>query len=64
MTDRERLEEWINTLSESQKDLILLKLGVYAIDSEEVAFYKDTVIPYWSNSGENIDGSEREDDSF
>jgi len=63
-TRTERLATWISTLSESKKDSILLELINYAIDSEEVAFYKDTQVPYWSNSVEQIDGSERDDDTF
>ena len=54
----DRLKKWINGLTEEQKNKSLLELVIYAIDCEEVSFWDDTKTPYWSNSGDNIDGSE------
>jgi hypothetical protein len=51
----ERLEKWIESLDEKQKDKIILKLIEFAIDQEEVSFYKSAKKPYWSNSGEDLD---------
>lgn len=58
MSRKERLKEWIKTLNEEQKDNVILNLTDFAIDAEEVSFYGTSKVPYYSNSGENIDGTE------
>lgn len=62
MTKRERLKEWIKTLNEEQKENVILELTDFAIDAEYVKFYDDTKVPYFDGDGENIDGTEREDE--
>ncbi|CAB4219079.1 hypothetical protein UFOVP1604_162 [uncultured Caudovirales phage] len=62
MTRRERLKEWIKTLTEDQKDTVILELTDFAIDAEWVAFYETTKVPYYDCTGENIDGSNRGDE--
>jgi len=62
MTRKERLKEWIKTLTEEQKDKIILDLTDFAIDAEEVSFYEGCYNPYYSNSGENLDGTEDKED--
>jgi|GEM_PF-5489103 len=62
MTRTERLQEWINTLDVIQMSRILLDLTEYAIDSEEVSFWDNNIKPYWSHSGDNLDGTDRESD--
>ncbi len=57
MNKQERLEKWIATLSEEQKNRILLDLTVFAIDSEYVNFYESTLVPYYDADGETLDGS-------
>lgn len=65
MTRRERLKEWVDTLTHDQLKKIVLETVDYCIDSEEVSFYNSTKVPYWSNSGENLDGTESDtDDDF
>ena len=54
----DRLKKWINGLTEEQKNKSLLRLVIYAIDSEEVSFWDNTKVPYWKNSGDTIDGSD------
>lgn len=58
MKRTERLKEWVDTLTQDQLKKIVLETVDYCIDSEEVSFYDSTKIPYWSNSGENLDGTE------
>lgn len=58
MTIEERLRVWIKGLSEAQKDEIILELTEFAIDAEHVAFYSNTKVPYYDNTGENVDGTE------
>jgi hypothetical protein len=62
MTKAERLKEWIKTLSNEQKDAVILDLTGYAIDSEYVKFYDDTKTPYFDATGDNIDGTESIDE--
>lgn len=62
MTKTERLKEWIKTLNNEQKDNIILELTDFAIDAEYVKFYDDTKVPYFDGDGENIDGTESEDE--
>lgn len=62
MTKIERLKEWIKTLNNEQKDTVILELTDFAIDAEYVKFYDDTKVPYFDGDGENIDGTEREDE--
>jgi hypothetical protein len=57
---RERLNEWIKTLNNEQKDHIILELTDFAIDAEYVNFYDNTKVPYYDGDGDNIDGTERE----
>ena len=62
MAKRERLKEWIKTLNNEQKENVILELTDFAIDAEYVKFYDDTKVPYFDGDGENIDGTEREDE--
>ena len=62
MTKTERLKEWVKTLNNEQKDSIILELTDFAIDAEYVKFYDDTKTPYFDGDGENIDGTERQDE--
>lgn len=62
MSRTERLQEWIKTLNEDQKNSIILELTDYAIDSEYVCFWDNTNVPYFDCNGENIDGTERAND--
>ena len=55
MTKRERLESWINTLDNDQKNKILLEMVDYAIDSEYVCFYNDNEVPVFDSTGERLD---------
>lgn len=41
---------------------MILELTDFAIDAEYVKFYDDTKVPYFDGDGENIDGTEREDE--
>lgn len=59
---RERLEQWINSLSKEQLGVILLDCVQELILSEVVCFYDTTKIPYWDASGDRLDGSERDDE--
>lgn len=62
MSRVERLKEWIKTLNDEQKESVILELTIFAIDGEFVCFYDDTKVPYYDGNGENIDGTEREDE--
>ena len=64
MSRTERLKSWINTLSEDQKDKILLELVDYAIDSEYVNFYETTKAPYYDGDGERLDGLDWEEEEI
>lgn len=55
MTTEERLKQWVDKLTEEQKDKILLSTIDMLIDFEEIVFYDDTEKPYWSSSGDNLD---------
>ena len=61
MDRRKRLKVWVNTLTNEQKDNIILELTDYAIDSEFVKFYDDSKKPYYDDSGDYIDGTERDE---
>lgn len=60
----ERLYAWADTLDTEKLKKILVELVDYAIDSEEVSFWDDTTIPYYSNTGDNLDGSVSVEDGF
>ena len=62
MNRTERLKEWIKTLTNEQKDKIILELTDFAITAEEVGFYETTKSPYWDNTGDRLDGLELEDE--
>ena len=62
MTRTERLKEWIKTLNEEQKDIVILELTDFAIDTEYVRFHETTKVPNYDCTGENIDGTERSDE--
>lgn len=55
MSKRERLNNWIETLSIVQRSRILLELLDYAIDSEYVNFYDDSEAPYFDATGDRLD---------
>lgn len=55
MSRRERLQNWMDTLSIIQKNRIILELLDYAIDSEYVNFYDDSEAPYFDSDGERLD---------
>ncbi len=57
-----RLKNWVSTLDKKQLKKIVLELTEFAIVSEEVSFYKTSRVPYWSNSGETLDGTESEEE--
>lgn len=57
MSRIERLKVWVNTLNEEQLKNIIVNTVDYCIDAEEVSFYDTTKVPYWSDSGERLDGS-------
>lgn len=59
----ERLKNWIATLSDLQKERVILQLTTFAIQAEEVSMWDDTAVPYLRNTGENLDGSETTDES-
>ena len=59
MTRTERLRNWIDTLSSSKKDELLLLCVDELIDSELFNFYEGYSVPVWDATGENIDGTER-----
>ena len=61
MTRTERLRNWIDTLSGSKKDELLLLCVDELIDSELFNFYEGYSVPVWDATGEPIDGSERND---
>lgn len=54
----DQLKEWIATLSDEQKDKIILDLIDFAIDAEFVGIYEGTV-PYYDSTGEALDGTDR-----
>ena len=56
---RTRLSKQITTLSDDEKDNIILELVDYAIDAEYVCFWDDTIAPYYDGDGERLDGVER-----
>lgn len=58
MTRRERLKKWIKTLNKKQIEKVIIDLVEYGIDSEEVSFWESSEKPYYSNSGDYLDGSE------
>lgn len=58
MTRTKRLTKWANTLSQEQMVKTLVDCVGMLVDAEDVSFWDDTVVPYWSNSGDNLDGSE------
>ena len=61
MKDRNlRLQKWIQTLTESKKDELLLLCVKELIDSELFNFWENSKVPTWDATGENIDGTERE----
>jgi hypothetical protein len=61
MSTTERLKKWVDTLSEEQLKSIVVSTVDFCIDSEEVSFYETSKVPYWSNSGKSLDGSEEEE---
>jgi len=62
MNRRERLKMFIKTLSDEQKDEIMLELLDYSIDAEEVSFYESSKTPRWAHSGDRLDGLEDSED--
>jgi len=52
---KERLRNWINTLSEDQKNETLLTCIEELIEKCDINFWEDSEKPYWNNSGEYID---------
>lgn len=52
----QRLEDWVETLSPEQMKHIIMYSVDYCIDAEEVSFYDSSKRPYWSNSGDSLDG--------
>lgn len=55
MSRIERLQNWINTLDNEQKNRILLEIVDYAIDSEYVNFWEDSEAPYFDATGDRLD---------
>ena len=55
MNRQERLQKWINTLDNEQKNRILLEIVDYAIDSEYVNFWEDSEAPYFDATGDRLD---------
>ena len=55
-TQLERLRVWIETLSEEQKDKVLLELVDYAVDSEYLIFYDSDKAPRYDSTGEPFNG--------
>ena len=58
MNTEKRLKVWVSTLSKKQLKKIVAEAVEELIASESVGFYKDTLVPYWDATGENLDGSE------
>ena len=54
----ERLNDWLDTLSREK----LIKVAKDCVEelvlAETVRFWDDTEIPYWDANGENLDGSD------
>lgn len=66
-SDIERLKVWVDSLDKEQLRKIVLETVEFCVDSEEVSFYSSTTSPYWSNSGERLDGLQNDidyDDDF
>jgi hypothetical protein len=62
MSKREKLKEWVGTLSEEKTKELMVDCLILLIENETIGFYSETKVPYWDGSGENIDGSESDDD--
>lgn len=61
-SQRERLYEWVKGLTREQLMDTLVECTEELILSEMVCFWDTTKIPYWDTTGENIDGTKREDE--
>lgn len=61
MNRDERLQEWVDILSEDKMRDIIFQLVDRMIDTEELGFYEGSRGPYWDASGERLDGIEDED---
>lgn len=54
----ERLENWIESLSNELIKSTLLQCVDDLIDSGDIKFYDNSPAPYWDSDGEYVDGKE------
>jgi len=54
MTRQERLQEWVNTLSDEQIKEALITTVSELIEVETVRFWDDSDEPYWDSCGESL----------
>lgn len=59
MNQRQRLEAWVNTLTDQQIKDTLIRCVEDMILTEDLRFWHDSEYPYCPHSGERIDGIER-----
>jgi hypothetical protein len=57
---KEKLKEWMDSLTIEQLKYALLETTTILIEYEEISLRDDKQKPYWSNCGDNIDGTEDE----
>ena len=57
MTRTEKLNIWVNKLSDDSLKFLLVECIEELIDNETINLSSDTNEPYWSGNGERLDGS-------
>lgn len=55
----ERLNEWVNSLTIEELKFALIETTSMLMEFDEVSYYDHHKSPIWSNTGDNIDGTER-----
>ena len=62
MNRTEKLEAWVKTLTRGTLETILVEVVERMIETEDVCMGENSKSPYWDASGEQLDGSEDEED--
>ena len=56
----DQLRAWFEGLEQSKQVEIAIECIEELILAESISFYENTKVPYWSNTGDQLDGFEQE----
>ena len=62
MNQKDRLKQWVESLEKDQLEKIAVECIQELILSEMISFWDTTKVPYWSHSGDTLDGTELQED--